>query len=79
MLKTCTFHNKVYRFYDSAPRSTANVFTVIVGKNGTGKSTLLKKVVESFLPSELQDSHRKEGSGVECVRTSVWDLSGKLR
>lgn len=36
----------------------ANKFTVLVGKNGTGKSRLLKAIVETFVPREARDERR---------------------
>ncbi|CAG2128921.1 ATP-binding protein [Cupriavidus plantarum] len=36
----------------------ANKYSVLVGKNGTGKSRLLKAIVETFVPPEARDERR---------------------
>ncbi len=57
MIRKFAFHNKEYRFINKAKNSSKeeNVFTVIVGKNGTGKSTLLSAIVSTLL-NEYQSS-----------------------
>jgi predicted ATPase len=50
MLLKYTFDNKVFHFTSEKDRNPANnVFTVIVGKNGTGKSRLLSAIVKDAL------------------------------
>ncbi len=50
MIKTYRHRHKRFDFIDTATLSPDhNIFTVIVGKNGTGKSTLLSSIVRELL------------------------------
>jgi len=42
--------NKTFSFYDNIADKNQNIFTVIVGKNGTGKSRLLNDIINNFIP-----------------------------
>ncbi|WP_288457557.1 ATP-binding protein [uncultured Chryseobacterium sp.] len=39
---------KIYNFYEPKPNNNQNVYTVIVGKNGSGKSRLLNNIIGYF-------------------------------
>jgi predicted ATPase len=41
--------NKSYKFHDSSGINGQNIFTVIVGKNGSGKSRLLNDIISQFV------------------------------
>lgn len=42
--------NKTYNLYENEGHKNQNIFTVIVGKNGTGKSRLLNDIISNFVP-----------------------------
>ncbi len=49
MLIKYKYKEKTFHFSNSDSDPEQNIFTVIVGKNGTGKSRLMKSVIESFI------------------------------
>lgn len=49
-LKSINFENKNYKLSDDS-NGINNIFTVIIGKNGVGKSRLLSKIVDNLLSS----------------------------
>ncbi len=50
MIEKINFHNRTYQLVRNDDRYfDDNVFTIIVGKNGTGKSTLLSSIVSGLL------------------------------
>ncbi|BES72833.1 AAA family ATPase [Marinobacter nanhaiticus D15-8W] len=49
MLYQYHYKNKTFTFSDGPSPQLENIFTVIVGKNGTGKSRLLKSIIEEFV------------------------------
>lgn len=53
------WNDRTYDFYKKGARSSArsNIFTIIVGKNGTGKSRMLRSVVESILREHVDPSN----------------------
>lgn len=55
---------KVLNFSDGNTEPENNIFTVIVGKNGTGKSRLMKSVIEEF----IWDKGRNFGFFTERVK-----------
>ncbi|WFB70045.1 ATP-binding protein [Chryseobacterium sp. WX] len=50
MIFKYTKGSKSFNFYDSKIDNNHNIFTVIVGKNGTGKSRLLNDIISKFVP-----------------------------
>lgn len=50
MISKYTKGHKSFKFYDDSHRENQNLFTVIVGKNGTGKSRLLNDIIGNFIP-----------------------------
>ncbi|MDR2270446.1 MAG: AAA family ATPase [Sphingobacterium sp.] len=50
---------KTYNLYDLKKVRSKNIFTVIVGKNGSGKSRLLNGIIEPFLAPDLFRDHAK--------------------
>lgn len=50
MIERINFHNKQFEFIKHSDYHYGdNIFTIIVGKNGTGKSTLLSSIVSELL------------------------------
>lgn len=58
MITKCTFDNKSLRFVNEKQiKNDNNVFTIIVGKNGTGKSRLISAVANNFLDRKKTRSY----------------------
>ena len=51
-----------------------NVFTILVGKNGTGKSTLLSAVVRELLGSQANALYGNSELGFEDYRKVSFDI-----
>ncbi|PMG49151.1 hypothetical protein BCU90_00575 [Vibrio lentus] len=49
MLLKYKYKDKNYHFSNRDSEIDQNIFTVIVGKNGTGKSRLMKSVIETII------------------------------
>jgi predicted ATP-binding protein involved in virulence len=47
---------RYYNLYDNKDHNNQNIFTVIVGKNGTGKSRLLNDIISNFIPTKQMNS-----------------------
>jgi predicted ATPase len=62
MLHSCFYNGKFLKFYSGESLSSKNFFTVIVGKNGTGKSRLLKAIIERFVESSSIDSEARSAA-----------------
>lgn len=61
MLTSCKYGGRLLNFAtDADDGSNANRFTVIVGKNGTGKSRLLRAIVKAFV--DVTESEERERS-----------------
>lgn len=52
MIYGVEYNDRNIRFVSGAAKSSENIFTVIVGKNGTGKSRLLRELIKSFIPED---------------------------
>lgn len=50
MIHGCTFRGKPIKFHDDSIDYYSNVYTIVVGKNGVGKSLLLQQLVCAFVP-----------------------------
>lgn len=49
MLEICYHNKRNFRFVDpNTVEPKNNIFTILVGKNGTGKSRLLSAIIEEF-------------------------------
>ncbi|MCT4006732.1 ATP-binding protein [Elizabethkingia anophelis] len=73
MIRKFAFHNKEYNLINNPKHSNrGNAFTVIVGKNGTGKSTLLSAIVSTLL-HEYQ-SHFFTQAEIGFRHSSIRDL-----
>ncbi|MBO0356368.1 hypothetical protein J0X19_00285 [Hymenobacter sp. BT186] len=56
MLQTYIQNRKTFYFTDpSRTDSSENIFTIIVGKNGSGKSRLLSSIVSEFIDTSRKD------------------------
>lgn len=65
MLQSYTYNDRKFSFLKSFPgNSHGNTFTLIVGKNGTGKSTLLRSIVVDFLRENVAPSTLKTSSDI---------------
>lgn len=50
MISRYTKGNRSFRLYDETYHTNQNIFTVIVGKNGSGKSRFLNDIIGNFVP-----------------------------
>ena len=89
MLRRYELKDKVFEFVtNDSPRDTRNnTFTILVGKNGTGKSRLLRSLVKKLVNEDIDYNVRHENpsmfegelfierspSKVICVSTSPFD------
>jgi len=73
MLENCTFQGKLLTFSTTDLIPDANIFTTIVGKNGTGKSRLLKSIVESFVEVK-EPASRQQSLNYPKEKTSNFKL-----
>ncbi|WP_291148690.1 ATP-binding protein [Flavobacterium sp. UBA7680] len=71
MINTFKKGNKSYNLYDNNYHKNQNIFTVIVGKNGTGKSRLLNDIISNFVPV-------REGRHVDIVVSYKEKLNPKI-
>ncbi|MDR4953849.1 AAA family ATPase [Chryseobacterium sp. ES2] len=55
--------HKSYKFYNRTYKNSENIYTIIVGKNGSGKSRLLNGVIENFIPHNLIRKHGNSKPG----------------
>lgn len=58
MIDACTHNGKLMRFAGNSVELPGNVFTVIVGKNGTGKSRLLNGIVRNYARFHDEFNHK---------------------
>jgi predicted ATPase len=79
MLNYCTFEGRQLHF-GSGPYTGQNRFTVIVGKNGTGKSRLLSAIVKDLINKHyLSDFHAiKPPFPVEEIEVDYYDFPRKV-
>ena len=89
MLRKYEIKDKVFEFVknDALAASTENTFTIIIGKNGTGKSRLLRSLVKKVVTDDIDYNLKHEVSSmfegdlfldrppskVICVSTSPFD------
>jgi len=62
---------KSYNLYDNDYHKNQNIFTVIVGKNGTGKSRLLNDIISNFVPT-------REGRHIDSMVSYKKELNPKI-
>ena len=75
MLTSCKYGGRLLNFVDEAgDESDANRFTVIVGKNGTGKSRLLRAIVKAFV--NITESEERERSIGGIFRLPEMEITG---
>lgn len=64
MIHGCKFRGQDYVFHQDIKFENSNVFTLVVGKNGVGKSVLLQQLINFFVPFKkhgtLQGAFRAE-------------------
>ncbi|WP_102978432.1 ATP-binding protein [Chryseobacterium scophthalmum] len=81
--------NKLYEFYNLDRENSENIYTIIVGKNGSGKSRLLNEIIENFIPINLIKRHGNSKTGelkviekpnkIIAVSTSPYDKFPLIR
>ena len=90
VLRRYEIKNKVFEFVknEALAASTENTFTIIIGKNGTGKSRLLRSLVKKVVTDDIDYNLKHEVSSmfegdlfldrppskVICVSTSPFDF-----
>lgn len=55
-VKSVSFDGKNYQFFESDNNESENLFTILVGRNGSGKSRILQKICCLHLNSIINDS-----------------------
>lgn len=58
MINGCVFNEEYLKFHTGNLAGTSNIFTLVVGRNGSGKSRLLKGLVNSFADISEYKSER---------------------
>lgn len=72
MINGCMFRHAKLRFHTGEIDQTGNLFTTIVGRNGSGKSRLLRELVNSY----ANVSEPRRDREIEEFR-SLYDLDGR--
>ena len=55
-IKSVSFDGKNYQFLEGENNESENLFTILVGRNGSGKSRILQKICHLHLNSIINDS-----------------------
>lgn len=55
-VKSVSFDGKNYQFFENDSNESENLFTILVGRNGSGKSRILQKICFLHLNSIINDS-----------------------
>lgn len=55
MIDGCIINGVEIPFHSKSSASRKNIYTTIVGRNGSGKSRMLRGIINSFIPRELHD------------------------
>lgn len=72
MLRSCEYDGRLLEFSAGVEhQGGSNRFTVIVGKNGTGKSRLLRAIVESFVSAKDMEKRERWMFRERGVRTEM--------
>lgn len=71
MILKYTKGKKSFSLYDQTFNKNQNIFTVIVGKNGTGKSRLLNDVISKFITV-------REENSISLIRKNERDINNKI-
>ena len=56
-VKSVSFDNRNYQFFEDDHSEVENLFTILVGRNGSGKSRVLQKICFLHLNSLLNNSN----------------------
>lgn len=67
MISRCLFRGAELRFHDGRITRGSNVFTIVVGRNGAGKSRLLRDLVNEFADVPENSFDRRYGGGDTCT------------
>lgn len=71
MIEGCNFRGKDLKFYIPGVDLTSNIFTIVVGRNGAGKSLLLRQLIASVANVNEVVSERSEYYVKDDVKASV--------
>lgn len=63
MIDGCIFNGIEHQFHNNDRKSSKNIYTTIVGRNGSGKSRLLRGLISSMTPNGFDE----EEAGVEAI------------
>jgi predicted ATPase len=74
MIKKYKFSGKIFNFVKTgAVQPDSNIFTLIVGKNGTGKSRLLSAVVSEFIKISSSESILGDDNAKPRTKSVIYD------
>lgn len=69
MLERCSYRGQELHFFTGSINTNKNIFTTIVGRNGSGKSRFLREIIKSF--AEVSEPRRereiREFSGLKAL------------
>ena len=57
-------------YADIAKRTGGDIYIGVVGPVRTGKSTLIKRLMEELVIPNIEDLYRKEGPRMSCPRAA---------
>lgn len=57
-VKSVSFEDKNYQFFENDSDELENLFTILVGRNGSGKSRILQKICFLYLNSLRSDNNQ---------------------
>lgn len=55
LIQEVVFNDKCYKLINSNKSQSENVYTIILGKNASGKSELLRECISSILRAKVED------------------------
>lgn len=78
MIKKYRHQHKQFDFVDESTLNTNhNVFTIIVGKNGTGKSTLLSSIVRELLGEKAKGLYGDSELGFNAYSRGIFEIDSQ--
>lgn len=57
-------------YQDMAARTGSSIYIGVVGPVRTGKSTFIKRFMETQVLPNIQDGYRRDGPGMSCPRAA---------
>lgn len=55
IINTVTFNKKEFKLLNSTMKTSSNIYSIILGKNASGKSELLRETISSILRVKIED------------------------